>query len=175
MPCIIPSPRGRTKPSKRLSPSFATPNRIIGMSATVSNLGPHQFAYNPSVKLSLGETPFFLNQCRHPTLPVAAVEDFTENLQNQILEARDHICRETRAKHLKQGMRPSKLKVGDLDLLSTEHYNLQLPSQKLVAGTPQGVGNQRTQHCLSGDPTTLCQTHPAAECGEPEALSPLPS
>ncbi len=55
-------------------------------------------------------------------------------LQNQISEAQDHIslAQETQAKHLEQGMRPSQLKVGDLVLLSTEHYNLQLLSQKLA-------------------------------------------
>ena len=69
-------------------------------------------------------------------VPSQAVEDFTQHLQNRILEARDLIrgAQETRAKHLEQGMRPSQLKVGDLlvVLLSTEHYNLQLPSQKLA-------------------------------------------
>ena len=103
---------------------------------------PYEFAYNTSVNPSLGETPFFLNHGRHPTLPVAiahklpspAVEEYTQHLQNKIMEARDHLRRaqETRAKRLEQGMRPSKLKVGDLVLLSTEHYNLQLPSQKLA-------------------------------------------
>ena len=103
---------------------------------------PYEFAYNTSVNPSLGETPFFLNHGRHPTLPVAiahklpspAVEEYTQHLQNRIMEARDHLRRaqETRAKRLEQGMRPSKLKVGDLVLLSTEHYNLQLPSQKLA-------------------------------------------
>jgi hypothetical protein len=80
---------------------------------------------------SLGETPFLLNHCRYPALPHKvlnpAVEDFTQHLQNRILEARYHISwsQETRAKLLEQGMRPSQLKV-DLVLLSTEHYNLQL-------------------------------------------------
>ena len=37
-------------------------------------------------------------------------------------------------------MRPSQLKVGDLVLLSTEHYNLQLPSQKLA---PKWLGPLR--------------------------------
>ncbi len=76
----------------------------------------------------LGETPFFLNHGWHPTLPVAtahklpnpAVEGLAQHLQNRILEAWDHICQaqETRAKLLEQGMRPSKLKVGDLVLLA---------------------------------------------------------
>ncbi len=44
------------------------------------------------------------------------------------------LAQEARAQRLdlEKGMRPSKLKVGDLVLLSTEHYNLQLPSQKLA-------------------------------------------
>eukprot|EP00961_Rhodomonas_salina_P042136 566355-Rhodomonas_salina.1 len=58
------------------------------------------------------------------------------NLQNRnaMAAARDHI-------HKKQGERadknadrlqPAKYKVGDKVLLSTEHYNLQLPSEKLA-------------------------------------------
>ncbi len=84
--------------------------------------------------LSLGETPFFLDDCRHSALPVATahkvpnptVKDFTQHLQSRILETRDCICRsqETLAKCLEQDMRPSQLKVGDLVLLSIEHYNL---------------------------------------------------
>ncbi len=72
-------------------------------------------------------------------VPSPAVDDFAQQLQNRILEARDHICltQETRAKHLEPGMKPLKLKFGDLVLLSTEHYNLQLPSQKL---TPKLLG-----------------------------------
>jgi hypothetical protein len=44
-------------------------------------LTPYEFKYYTSVNPSLGETPFFLNHGRHPTLPVAipspAVEEFT--------------------------------------------------------------------------------------------------
>ncbi len=111
-------------------------------------LTPYELACNTSVNSSLGETPFFLNHGRHPTLPVAivhklpspAVEEFAQHLQNSILEARDHLCRaqESRAQCLEQGMRPSKLKVGDLVLLSTEHYNVgpshEAPPPELVEG-----------------------------------------
>ena len=52
-------------------------------------LTPYEFEYNisESVNQSLGETLFFLN------VPSLAVEGFTQNLQNRILEARDHICK----------------------------------------------------------------------------------
>ncbi len=92
-------------------------------------LTPYEFAHSTSVNLSL-----FLNHSRHHKVPNPAVEDFTQSLQNRILEARDHISRsqETRAKHLGQGMLSSQLKVEDLVLLSTEHDNLQLHSQKLA-------------------------------------------
>ncbi len=52
-------------------------------------------------------------------------------------------------------MRPSKLKVGDLVLLSTEHYNLQLPSQKLA---PKWLGPPLKVLELSG-PNTVASEH----------------
>jgi hypothetical protein len=104
-------------------------------------LTPYEFAYNTSVNPSPGETLFFHNHGRHPTLPVAiahklpspAVEEYTQHLaswRQGITSAGPR--RKTRAQRLEQGMRPSQLKVGDLVLLSTEHFNLQLPSQKLA-------------------------------------------
>jgi hypothetical protein len=107
----------------------------------------YEFAYNASVNPSTGECPFFLTHGRHPVLPVAikhptpspAVDDFVLQLQNRIAAARDHIRltqavnADTRSKKL----RPVQFKVGDKVLLSTEHYNLMLPSQKLA---PRWIG-----------------------------------
>eukprot|EP00961_Rhodomonas_salina_P250342 3384287-Rhodomonas_salina.1 len=48
--------------------------------------------------------------------------------------ARDHICRKqgNRADKNADSVQPANYKVGDKVLLSTEHYNLQLPSEKLA-------------------------------------------
>eukprot|EP00961_Rhodomonas_salina_P085399 1147102-Rhodomonas_salina.1 len=56
------------------------------------------------------------------------------NLQNRIAMARDHIHQKQgeRADRNADSMQPAKYKVGDKVLLSTEHYNLQLPSEKLA-------------------------------------------
>ncbi len=184
MPSIIPNPtnilRGTTKHSKKLSPCFVMPGSFYWDECLTSD----EFAYNTSVNLSLGETPFFLNHSRNPALPVAmahkvlnlAVEDFTQHLQNRILEVRDHIlrCQETRARHLEQGMRPSQLKVGDLVLLS----------KKIRTSSCQARNS-----CLSGwDPSKCWKSEeptlsewrsplvlPCFKHGEFEALSPLPS
>lgn len=69
----------------------------------------------------------------HPT-PNPAVNDFVLNLHNRIAAARDHI-RMTQAEaadRRSKKLRPIEFKVGDKVLLSTEHYNLMLPSQKLA-------------------------------------------
>ena len=106
------------------------------------HLVPYEFAYNASVNPSTGESPFFLNHGRYPTMPVAvvhptpspAVDDFVMMLQNRIAAARDHI-RRTQARSADRRsakLRPFEFKVGDKVLLNTEHYNLQLPSQKLA-------------------------------------------
>ncbi len=124
-------------------------------------------------------------------VPSQAVEDFAQHLQNKILEARDHICRaqETRAKCFEQGMRPSKLKIGDLVLLSTEHYNLQLSSQKLAPKwlgplkvlEPRGPNTVRVEipSCLAQ--LTLLQNvenlkpyHPCPQEEGPSHEPPLP-
>eukprot|EP00961_Rhodomonas_salina_P024707 332753-Rhodomonas_salina.2 len=56
------------------------------------------------------------------------------NLQNRIAMARDHIHRKQgdRADKNADNMQPANYKVGDKVLPSTEHYNLQLPSEKLA-------------------------------------------
>ncbi len=53
-------------------------------------------------------------------------------------------------------MRPSQLKVGDLVLLSTEHYNLQLLSQKL-APKCQWLGPLIVLEILGPNTATLSQ------------------
>eukprot|EP00961_Rhodomonas_salina_P217799 2943358-Rhodomonas_salina.1 len=66
--------------------------------------------------------------------PSPAAEDFIMNLQNRIAMARDHIRRMQgdRADTNADNVQPANYKVGDKVLLSTEHYNLQLPSEKLA-------------------------------------------
>jgi hypothetical protein len=101
----------------------------------------YEFAYNNSVNLSTGETPFFLNHGRHARIPTMlvhnsnspAAEDFVLHLTNGIAAARDHILQNQgqAADQRNRQFRPATFKVGDLVLLSTEHYNLQLPSEKL--------------------------------------------
>eukprot|EP00961_Rhodomonas_salina_P284746 3848275-Rhodomonas_salina.1 len=56
------------------------------------------------------------------------------NLQNRIAMAQDHISRMqgNRADTNADSVQPANYNVGDKVLLSTEHYNLQLPSQKLA-------------------------------------------
>eukprot|EP00961_Rhodomonas_salina_P135631 1824687-Rhodomonas_salina.1 len=56
------------------------------------------------------------------------------NLQNRIAMARDHIRRKQgdRADTNADSMQPANYKVRNKVLLSTEHYNLQLPSEKLA-------------------------------------------
>eukprot|EP00961_Rhodomonas_salina_P110198 1483303-Rhodomonas_salina.1 len=56
------------------------------------------------------------------------------NLQNRIAMALDHIRKKQgeRADKNADRMQPAKYKVGDKVLLSTVHYNLQLPSEKLA-------------------------------------------
>ncbi len=73
-----------------------------------------------------------------------------------LMRWRREACRaqESRAKRLEQnnaclGMRPSQLKVGDLVLLSTDHYNIQMPIQKL---TPSGLDPSK---CLKPEDPTL--------------------
>ena len=106
------------------------------------HIGPYEFAYNNSYNKSIGDTPFFLSHGRQPAMPVAslhktpspAAEDFILNLQNRIAMARDHIRRKQgdRADTNADSTQPANYKVGDKVLLSTEHYNLQLPSEKLA-------------------------------------------
>lgn len=133
----------------------------------------YEFAYNSSVNPTTGETPFFLNHGRHPRTPVAltlttpspVVEDFVETLQNRLTEARDHILRsqaqtaDQRAKKLQ----PAELAPGDLVLLSTEHYNLMLPSKKL---TPRYIGPLKVLQ-VRGPNTVLIEVPPRLKGIEP--------
>eukprot|EP00961_Rhodomonas_salina_P190824 2574555-Rhodomonas_salina.1 len=71
----------------------------------------------------MGDTPFFLSHGRQPAMPVAS-----------LAMARDHIRQKQgeRADRNADNMQPANYIVGDKVLLSTEHYNLQLPSEKLA-------------------------------------------
>eukprot|EP00961_Rhodomonas_salina_P017320 232998-Rhodomonas_salina.3 len=66
--------------------------------------------------------------------PNPAANDFVEHITNQIALARDQIMRtqQANADAKKHKFRNIKLAVGDLVLLNTENYNLQLPSKKLA-------------------------------------------
>ncbi len=107
----------------------------------------YEFAYNISVNPSMGSSPFQLEYGREPTTPLElvhstpspAAQDFVLHLQNGISAARDHIRQHqaTNADRLSQEFQPIDLEAGDAVLLSTEHYNLQLPSEKLA---PKWIG-----------------------------------
>ena len=134
---------------------------------------PYEFAYNNSFNPNLGDTPFFLSHGRQPTLPVTvsrptkspAVNDFVQNLQNRIAAARDHLklmqgqAADRRQKHLK----PITLEVGDLVLLNTENYNLQLPSLKL---SPKWIGPLKVL-LIRGPNTVLIEVPPRLQRIEP--------
>ncbi len=62
-----------------------------------------------------------------------AVDDFILNLHSRIAAAQDHIKQsQAKAADQRKGERRAvTFQVGDLVLLNTEHYNLQLPSLKL--------------------------------------------
>ena len=93
----------------------------------------YEFAYNNSINDSTGETPFFLNHGRHPTIPALighpsqspAADDFVQHLRTSIIEARDHIMksRGARADARVQDLTPHTFQVGDKVLLSTQVKN----------------------------------------------------
>jgi hypothetical protein len=133
----------------------------------------YEFAYNNSYNPNLGDTPFFLSHGRQPTLPIRvsrptrspAVNDFILHLQNRIMAARDHLklmqgeAADRRQKHLK----PTTFQVGDLVLLNTTNYNLQLPSQKL---SPRWIGPLKVLQ-LRGPNTVLIEVPPRLRRIEP--------
>jgi hypothetical protein len=133
----------------------------------------YEFAYNNSYNPSLGDTPFFLSHGRQPTLPIAvtqpskspAVNDFVQNLQNRIISARDHlkIIQGESADRRQRHLRPTTFAVGDLVLLNTENYNLQLPSLKL---SPRWIGPLKVIQ-LRGPNTVLIEVPPRLRRIEP--------
>jgi hypothetical protein len=133
----------------------------------------YEFAYNNSYNPNLGDTPFFLSHGRQPVLPIMvsrptrspAVNDFILHLHNRIMAARDHLkqmqgeAADRRQKHLK----PTTFQVGDLVLLNTTNYNLQLPSQKL---SPRWIGPLKVLQ-LRGPNTVLIEVPPRLQRIEP--------
>jgi hypothetical protein len=133
----------------------------------------YEFAYNNTVNPSLGDTPFFLSHGRQATMPVAlaqptrspAVDDFILHLHNRIAAARDHL-KQSQAKaadERKKKMRTVEFQVGDLVLLNTEHYNLQLPSLKL---SPRWIGPLKIKQ-IRGPNTILIEVPPRLRHIEP--------
>eukprot|EP00961_Rhodomonas_salina_P037488 503739-Rhodomonas_salina.2 len=126
----------------------------------------YEFAYNSSINPSLGDSPFFLSHGRQPRMPVAllhptkspAVNDFVEHLHNRIAAARDHLRRTqgVAADRRKDKLVPAQFKVGDLVLLNTEHYNLQLQSLKL---TPRFICPLRIEQ-VRGPNTVVIEVPP---------------
>ena len=133
----------------------------------------YEFAYNNSFNASLGDTPFFLSHGRQPTLPISvsrptkspAVNDFVQNLHNRIMAARDHLklIQGIAADRRQQHLRPTTFSVGDLVLLNTENYNLQLPSHKL---SPRWIGPLKVLQ-IRGPNTVLIEVPPRLSRIEP--------
>ena len=133
----------------------------------------YEFAYNASVNPSTGETPFFLNHGRQPRLPTAmihptpspAVNDFVTMLHNRIAAARDHVrvTQGRAADRRAPTFEPVTFTPGDLVLLNTEHYNLQLPSQKLA---PRWIGPLKIEE-IRGPNTVRIEVPPRLARIEP--------
>lgn len=133
----------------------------------------YELAYNNSINPSTGDSPFFLNHGRVARVPVAitlpttspAVNDFLLHLKNRIAAARDHL-------RIHQGRtaddralltQPSPFKEGDLVLLNTEHYNLDLPSKKLA---PKWIGPLKVLQ-IRGPNTVKIEVPPRLHLIEP--------
>ena len=137
------------------------------------NIPPYEFAYNNSFNPNLGDTPFFLSHGRRPTLPIAvssstrspAVDDFIQNLQNRIIAARDHLklMQGQAADRRQDHLQPVTFEAGDLVLLNTENYNLQLPSEKL---SPKWLGPLKVLQ-IRGPNTVLIEVPPRLRRIEP--------
>ncbi len=82
-----------------------------------------------------------------------AVNDFVLHPQNRIIAAQGHLkqLQGEAADHCQKHFEPTTFQVGDLVLLNTTNYNLQLPSQKL---SPQWIGPLKVLQ-LSGPNTVL--------------------
>ncbi len=126
----------------------------------------YEFAYNTAYHSSLGDSPYFLNHGRHPWTPAMlqhdrsspAASDFVLELNNRLQEARDHVrmMQGRRADDKFPKLTPHNFAVGDLVLLSTENYNLDLPSQKLA---PHFLGPLKILE-LRGPNTVLIEVPP---------------
>jgi hypothetical protein len=123
------------------------------------------------------EAPFFLTHGQHQTLPVAltyqtpnpVVNDFVLTLQpeNRIAAACHHIhmTQAEAADRHSTKLQPIEFKVGDKVLLSMEHYNLMLPSQKLA---PKWLGPLTvTVEQVRGPNTVRIEVPPQLACIEP--------
>eukprot|EP00961_Rhodomonas_salina_P050224 674615-Rhodomonas_salina.1 len=86
-------------------------------------------------------------------------------LQNRIAAARDHICltQGQEANLLSAKLRTVEFKVGDKVLLNTEHYNLQLLSQKLA---PRYLGPLTVLE-IRGPNTVRIEVPPRLACIKP--------
>eukprot|EP00961_Rhodomonas_salina_P285058 3852153-Rhodomonas_salina.2 len=136
-------------------------------------ISPYEFAYNSSFNVNLGDTPFFLSHGRQPRMPVALlaptksppVNNFVENLHNRIAAARDHlrVSQGRAADKRKDDTTPCTFQVGNQVLLSTEPYNLQLPSLKL---SPKWLGPLRILQ-IRGPNTVLIEVPPRLKRIEP--------
>jgi hypothetical protein len=133
----------------------------------------YEFAYNNSVNPSTGQTPFYLNQGRHPNVPVSlgvenpspAAADFVKDLNNEIDMARDHI-KQTQGKTADKNVanfQTIEFKPNDLVLLNTANYNLGLPSDKLA---PRWLGPLRILQ-IRGPNTVLIEVPPRLSRIEP--------
>jgi len=120
-----------------------------------------EFAHNDTITTT-GYSPFFLNYGRHPTRPVMigtstnmpAVEEFVIEIQNSLSEARDLILR-SQAKNAEMKMKdfqPSSFQKGDLVLLRSDNYDLQLPSRKL---SPRWLGPFKIEKIKGPNTVTL--------------------
>ena len=128
-----------------------------------------EFAFNNTVNPSTGQTPFYLNQGRHPRTPAVrdidtrlpAVENYVQHLRNELAAARDALLKSQayNAEHTKDDYQVPNFKVGDQVLLDTTNINLRLPSRKLE---PRWIG-PLTVKMLRGTNTVLLDMPPRLE------------
>ena len=114
-----------------------------------------EFAYNNSLQVSTGFTPFYLDNGQHPITPgellgqdtppsnVAATEDFLQHLQATVAMAKEAIlaAQECQAQYANQHRREEKFNIGDQVLLSTAHLTAQADVQRpLKKFRPKFIG-----------------------------------